>query len=338
MATAEQVKALLKSYGDGNGEHFASVALQIAADAARGGKGQLAQQLRDLVDDIKRKQAAGKIGGTVPIARPTGELAALLVASYPQTRLSEMVLSPVTATALQRVLHEYRSQSRLREHGYSARRKLLLVGPPGCGKTMTASAIAGELKFPLFSVQLHGLITKFMGETAAKLRMIFDAMAETQGVYFFDEFDAIGTDRGAKNDVGEIRRVLNSFLQFLEQDDSDSVVIAATNYEATLDEALFRRFDDVVRYDRPDAEQASALIRNRLRVFLGPRPAWKKIHEAAAGLSHAEIARACDDAAKDCILHERGQVKSTTLVAMLHERCRNDRTGSVAANGQNAST
>lgn len=334
MATAEQVKALLKSYGEGNGEHFASVALQIAADAARGGKGQLAQQLRDLVDDIKRKQAAGKIGGAVPIARPTGELAALLVASYPQTRLSEMVLSPVTATALQRVLHEYRSQSRLREHGYSARRKLLLVGPPGCGKTMTASAIAGELKFPLFSVQLHGLITKFMGETAAKLRMIFDAMTETQGVYFFDEFDAIGTDRGAKNDVGEIRRVLNSFLQFLEQDDSDSVVIAATNYEAMLDEALFRRFDDVVRYDRPDAEQASALIRNRLRVFIGPRPAWKKIHDAAAGLSHAEIARACDDAAKDCILHERGQVKSTTLVAMLHERRRNDQVCGRATNGE----
>lgn len=337
MATAEQVKALLKSYGEGNGEHFASVALQIAADAARSGKGQLAQQLRDLVDDIKRKQAAGKVGGAVPIARPTGELAALLVASYPQTRLSEMVLSRDTGVALQRVLHEYRSQSRLREHGYSARRKLLLVGPPGCGKTMTASALAGELKFPLFSVQLHGLITKFMGETAAKLRMIFDAMAETRGVYFFDEFDAIGTDRGAKNDVGEIRRVLNSFLQFLEQDDSESIVIAATNYEAMLDEALFRRFDDVIRYSRPDSEQAIALIRNRLRVFLSPRPAWKKVREAAHGLSHAEIVRACDDAAKDCILHERGQVKSQSLVAMLQERRRIERASSTAIS-QDAST
>lgn len=337
MATAEQVKALLKSYGEGNGEHFASVALQIAADAARGGKGQLAQQLRDLVDEIKRKQAAGKVGGAVPIARPSGELAAMLVASYPQTRLSEMVLSRETGAALQRVLHEYRSQSQLREHGYSARRKLLLVGPPGCGKTMTASALAGELKFPLFSVQLHGLITKFMGETAAKLRMIFDAMAETQGVYFFDEFDAIGTDRGANNDVGEIRRVLNSFLQFLEQDDSDSIVIAATNYEAMLDEALFRRFDDVIRYNRPDTEQTTALIRNRLRTFLGPRPVWKKIHEAAMGLSHAEIARACDDAAKDSILNERDQVKSQSLIAMLQDRRRIDRTSSVAIS-QGAST
>ena len=337
MATAEQVKALLKSYGEGNGEHFASVALQIAADAARGGKGQLAQQLRDLVDDIKRKQAAGKIGGSVPIARPSGELASLLAASYPQTHLSEMVLSRETGTALHRVLHEYRSQSRLRQHGFSARRKLLLVGPPGCGKTMTASALAGELKFPLFSVQLHGLITKFMGETATKLRLIFDAMTETQGVYFFDEFDAIGTDRGAKNDVGEIRRVLNSFLQFLEQDDCDSLIVAATNYEAMLDEALFRRFDDVIRYGRPDSEQATALIRNRLRVFLGNRPAWTRINEAVVGLSHAEIARACDDAAKDCILNERGKVTTAMLVGTLHDRRRIDRT-TMVANGQDEST
>lgn len=337
MATADQVKALLKSYSEGNGEHFASVSLQIAADAARSGKGQLAQQLRDLVDDIKRKQAAGKVGGSVPIARPTGELASLLSASYPQTHVSEMVLNSETDAALRRVLHEYRSLTRIREHGFSARRKLLLVGPPGCGKTMAASALAGELKFPLFSVQLHGLITKFMGETAAKLRLIFDAMMETQGVYFFDEFDAIGTDRGAKNDVGEIRRVLNSFLQFLEQDDSDSIVIAATNYEAMLDEALFRRFDDVIHYGRPDSEQSVALIRNRLQTFLGPRTQWKKIHEAARGLSHAEIARACNDAAKDCILNERGKVTTAMLVATLKDRRRIDR-ASTAIDGQNAST
>lgn len=337
MATAEQVKALLRSYGEGNGEHFASVALQIAADAARSGKGQLAQQLRELVDDIKRKQSTGKIGGTVPIARPKGELATLLSATYPQTRLSEMVLSDETAAALRRVLHEIRCQSRLREHGYSARRKLLLVGPPGCGKTMTASALAGELKFPLFSVQLHGLITKFMGETAAKLHQIFDAMRETQGVYFFDEFDAIGADRGSKNDVGEIRRVLNSFLQFLEQDDSDSIIIAATNYEAMLDDALFRRFDDVIRYARPNPDQTAELVRNRLHIFLGPRQSWKQINDAAAGLSHAEIARACDDAAKDCILHDRGKVTTAMVLNALRERRRIDR-ATAKADIQNPST
>lgn len=322
MATAEQVKALLKSYSEGNGEHFVSVALQIAAHVARTGKGKLAQELRNLVDEIKRKQTAGKVGGAVPIARPTGELAGLLSVTYPKTRLSEMVLSEETREPLARTVREYCQQATLREHGLSARRKLLLIGPPGCGKTMTAAALAGELKLPLFSVQLHGLITKFMGETAAKLYMIFDAMSQTRGVYFFDEFDAIGADRGAKNDVGEIRRVLNSFLQFLEQDDSDSIILAATNYVAMLDEAVFRRFDDVIHYSRPGGREIDQLVRNRLQRFLVKRPGWEKVRQAAAGLSHAEIVRACDDAAKDHILDGKQRISTAALIAVLTERRR----------------
>lgn len=320
MATAGQVKALLRSYSEGDAEHFVSVALQIAAHAARTGKGKLGQELRDLVDEIKKKQSAGKISGSVPIARPTGELAGLLAVSYPKTRLGEMVLSDDTLSQLDRVVHEYRNQDKLRGHGLSARRKLLLVGPPGCGKTMTASSLAGELKLPLFSVQLHGLITKFMGETAAKLALIFDAMGQTRGVYLFDEFDAIGADRGWKNDVGEIRRVLNSFLQFLEQDDSDSLVLAATNYMAMLDGALFRRFDDVIHYSRPSADEIDELVRNRLHAFPIKRPGWRGIREAADGLSHAEISRACDDAAKECVLSGAKLVNTGMLVKILRER------------------
>ena len=110
MATAEQVKALLKSYSVGDSEHFVSVALQIAARAARSGKGKLAQELRDLVDEIKSRQASGKVGGAVPIARPTGELAGLLTVTYPKTRLSEMVLGDDTRKPLDRVIQEYRNQ------------------------------------------------------------------------------------------------------------------------------------------------------------------------------------------------------------------------------------
>jgi SpoVK/Ycf46/Vps4 family AAA+-type ATPase len=322
MATADQVKALLKSYSQGDGDHFVSVALQIAAHAARSGKEKLAIELRDIVDEIKRRQAAGKVGGAVPIARPKGELAGLLAVSYPKTHISEMVLTSDTQDTLNRVVEEYRSQDRLREHGLSARRKLLLVGPPGCGKTMTASALAGEFKLPLFAVQLHGLITKFMGETAVKLHLIFDAMTQTRGVYFFDEFDAIGAHRGSAHDVGEIRRVLNSFLQFLEQDDSDSLILAATNYEKMLDEALFRRFDDVIRYHRPTAEQIKPLVRNRLQKFLDGSPNWKLIADAAQGLSHAEIAKACDDAAKNCILRNMCPVDTNALVSVLRGRRR----------------
>ena len=134
MATAEQIKALLRSYSDADGEQFVSVAMQIAAHAARHGKTRFARELRDLIDEVQDKQKKQQIGGAVPIARPHGELADLLLAAYPKVTLSEMVLPETTSGQLGRVLREYRQQSRLREHNLSARRKLLLVGPPGTGK------------------------------------------------------------------------------------------------------------------------------------------------------------------------------------------------------------
>lgn len=320
MATAQQLKALLQSYSVADGEKFVSIATQIAAHAARSGKSRVANELKELVEEIRAKQKAGKIGGTIPIARPAGELGAILSVSYPKTRLSEMVLDDLQHEDLQRILREYRQQSKLREYSLSARRKILLVGPPGCGKTMTSRALAGELALPHFSVQLHALITKFMGETASKLHAIFQAMQDTRGVYLFDEFDAIGGNRALRNDVGEIRRVLNSFLTFLEEDDSDSLVVAATNNVDMLDEALFRRFDDILLYHRPTLEQALALIRNRLAMFDLKSLDWGKVDEQLKDLSHAEICKACDDAAKDAILEGKMKISDETLVRAMKAR------------------
>jgi SpoVK/Ycf46/Vps4 family AAA+-type ATPase len=185
---------------------------------------------------------------------------------------------------------------------------------------MTAAALAGELKLPLLAVRLDGLITKFMGETAAKLRLVFDAMIPTRGVYLFDEFDAIGTDRGRRNDVGEMRRVVNSFLQFLESDDSDSLILAATNHQESLDPALFRRFDDVIRYGPPDATQVEQLAKNRLNTFDLRTVNWDEVRSAAAGLSCAEVARACLEAAKAAVLGGRAAIATDHLLATLRER------------------
>jgi AAA+ superfamily predicted ATPase len=322
MATADQIIALLRSYSESDGTRFLSIATQIAAHEARGGRARNAVELRNLIDQIKEKQAVGKIGGAVPIARPRGELVDVLLASYPNTRISEMVLPPSTRAKLERVIIEHRKSSRLKEHGLRPRRKLLLVGPPGCGKTMTACALAGETKLPLFAIQLHGLLTKFLGETAAKLHSIFDAMCSSRGVYLFDEFDAIGGHRSAGNDVGEIRRVLNSFLQFLENDDSESLIVCATNHEELLDKALFRRFDDVVEYGQPSAEDVLRLMKTRLGRFRVVKVDWECIKGAAVGLSHADIAQACDDAAKNSIILGKKIITGEMLLNSMRDRTR----------------
>lgn len=214
MASAEQLKALIKSHISRDDGHFYSVAMQVAAHEARQGHDRLAEEMISLLDKGKAKLANDKSGNLVPLAsaaKSRTDLGNLLSVSEPDYRLSDVVLETSADTQLNRLIREQRMMALIREHGLSPRRKVLLVGPPGIGKTMTASALAGELGIPLFQVRFDALITKFMGETAAKLRQIFDAMAEIRGVYFFDEFDAIGSQRSLANDVGGIRRVLNSF-------------------------------------------------------------------------------------------------------------------------------
>ncbi|MCZ8318884.1 MAG: ATP-binding protein [Silanimonas sp.] len=321
MASAEQLKALVKSYIDRDDRQFYSVAMQVAAHEAKLGHGRLAEDLRDMIDTARSRAADGERSGKlVPLARPRGELASLLTVAYPKSRLLDMVLDPQVGSQIERILKEQRLLSRIREHGLSPRRKLLLVGPPGTGKTMTASVLAAELGVPLFTVRFDALITKFMGETAAKLRQIFDALAEVRGVYFFDEFDAIGSQRGLANDVGEIRRVLNSFLQMIESDQSNSLIVAATNHAEILDYALFRRFDDVIEYQLPTADQAAKLIKSRLGVFVPKSFPIKSVASNACGLSYAEIRRAVDEAIKEAVMHDESRVSGEALNRALEDR------------------
>jgi SpoVK/Ycf46/Vps4 family AAA+-type ATPase len=322
MTMARYIVALLRSHVDGDEDRFLSVATQLAAHEARQGHGKLAQELRELIDAAKGKGATvGRRGvGPVPIAQPKGELTKLLAARYSDIRLNDMVLGGELRSRLSRVLTEQRQQERLHARGLEPRRKLLLVGPPGCGKTMTAAALAGELKLPLFTVLYDGLIGKLMGETASRLRLVFEAIALQRGVYFFDEFDAIGSQRSGTNDVGEIRRVLNSFLQFLENDNSHSLIIAATNHPELLDRAVFRRFDDVVMYGLPNPEIAHGIIESHLATFHLKNIDWEQVLDATVGLSQAEIARAADEAAKMVVLTGSNEIATPLLLSTLAER------------------
>lgn len=317
MAKADQLKALLKSHCEGDEQRFFSVAMQVAAHEARLGHGKLAEELRSMIDDAKQRHGAGQ---PIPIGRPRGDLANLLSVSYPKSRLGDIILEDTLAHQIHRVIREQRHAAKILAHGLSPRRKLLLIGPPGTGKTLSAAVLAGELGFPLCQVRLDGLITKYMGETAAKLRQIFDATDQTRGVYFFDEFDSIGSRRGMANDVGEIRRVLNSFLLMIEQDRSHSLIIAATNHPEILDHALFRRFDDVLHYTLPGTEQIAALLKTRLAQLSAKGVSWKRLADIADGLSYAEVTRAGDEVLKNALIRKEKTFTEPDISRMLTER------------------
>ncbi len=312
MATAEQIKSLIRSHFDDQPELFFTVALQVAAHEARQGHESLAYEIKSLVD--KAKARTTRIIPFIP------DLENLVLTSDPKERIGGLVQSDEIRGRIERILREYRQKTKLSKFGLSHRRKILLVGPPGTGKTMTAAILAGELGLILYTIMMDKIVTKFMGETSAKLRQIFDVMQERRGVYLFDEFDAIGGERSRENDVGEMRRVLGSFLQFIERDTSDSLIVAATNNPRILDQALFRRFDDVLYYHLPEKAEIERLIESRLGMFRQKNMQLEASAKVAESLSHAEIAQACDDAIKETILSDRETVTALLLKKMLQER------------------
>ena len=279
------------------GQQLADLAMQLAAAEAQKCHKRLAEQLRLWAEASKTPSNRTNLSKPTPLAAPRGDLAGLLSASYPTTRLSDVILPPHLGDELAHIVVETRMTEQLESKGLRPRRRLLLAGPPGTGKTLTAAALAGELKYPLFSALLHGLITKFMGETAQKLRMVFDAVRTTRGVYLFDEIDALAAARGAENDVGEARRILNSFLQFLDEDTGPSIVVATTNLPQILDRAILRRFDLVLPYEMPAGPAIEKAMRRRLGGFDVREVNWSEVANNAGGLSTADVVAAAEDAA-----------------------------------------
>lgn len=309
MATAEQIKRLVKAYSDSNDDQFKTIVLQIAAHEAKLGHSNYARELKELITNKQSKAKVLKINNQNSLA----------LYSLPDNSMRQLVVSQEIDNKLERIIREYKNRKKLYSYGLENRRKILLEGPSGTGKTFTASIIASELKLPLYTVQVDKLVNKFMGETSVRLRQLFEQISDNTGVYLFDEFDAIGADRSFDNEVGEMRRILNSFLQFIEQDKSESIIIAATNNQQLLDSALFRRFDDIIHYDLPNESEIIKLLDVQLSSYDYPFDITDRIVEFAKGLSHADIVKVCENALKTAILNN-DTLNEDLIVSLLQER------------------
>jgi SpoVK/Ycf46/Vps4 family AAA+-type ATPase len=322
MAAADQIKTLIKSFGQSDDARFFSTALQIAATEAQQGHTTFAQELKKLIDEAKNGRSLNQIEKkALQINLPKRELQELIEVFQPRISLKDMVLDDNIKSKLNSVIKEQEKWQLLKAHNLEPKRKLLLTGAPGTGKTMTAQAIAGELGIAVYIIRLDGLMSKFLGESIAKLRLIFDAMNDHRAVYLFDEFDSIGSHRNQHQDIGEIKRVLNSFLINIEKDRSNSIIIAATNLPESLDKALFRRFDEILEYPLPDQDHIVEIIKKNTKAFsFSTKVNYNELSEIARGLNYSEIVRICEDTIKEMILNDADMLEIKTLKALLKSR------------------
>lgn len=313
MASSELIQELIRAHVDRNDQRFKTVALQLAAREARAGHRLVAGRIRDLLEEAGVTQDALAPSPT-PITRPSDDLRSVLAASYPREKLGDIVLEGDLVDVLPRLLEEHRSREMLEQFGLQPRRRLLLHGPPGCGKTLSAAVLAGELGLPLLRVRIETLFSRYLGQTATVLTSIFEEMQRVRGVFLFDEFDALGRARFSSSDVGEASRVVSTFLQLVDADESGSLIVAATNGMREVDSATFRRFDDVVEMPLPSRDALVRLLRLRTS---GHKIAASTLTTVAGdldGLSFAEADRVVTEARKTMVLAGRRRLSRIDLV------------------------
>lgn len=311
VATAEQLKLLVKAHYEKDDSRFDTLLIQVAASEAQKGHVALARDLKKLLE--KGKKNSSKVQYIDP------ELEGLITLRNSSYRLSNLIVSKEVKDNLTNIIKEFENKTKLAQFGLTNRRKILLAGKPGTGKTLTASVLATELQLPLCIIHTDKIMTKYLGETGQKLGKIFDYMANFEAVYLFDEFDSIASERNMVNDVGEIRRIINAFLQYIESNDN-GFIIGATNNPQLLDAAIFRRFDDVIIYKLPDATQRKKLIKNTLGQFWNSDIDLILAGKFSEGLNHAEIVNVCKDAIKETILSDLEKVNEDVLIRNIKKK------------------
>lgn len=309
MATSEQVQALIRSHIRGEHDRFVAVSRQIAAHEEGKGHHAISSSILRILSSRQLEPTRVELGG--------------LLARYEPDRGIEDLVGDAVKRKLQRILEEQSKRDLLEARGLSPKRKLLLVGPPGSGKTMTAGVLAKELDLPMWLVPLEALIESHMGETARNVKKVFDHVRSHVGVYLFDEFDAIGADRSIAGDgagaSAETRRIVSSLLVLLEQDRSNGFILATTNQVGLLDGAMFRRFDDIIRYSAPtgsDVEIFLDTLSNRMEMKISDRSRV----DVPPGSSYASIEAAFLDAARSSVLGGVEDISVADFNRSLRER------------------
>ncbi|MCA9140553.1 MAG: ATP-binding protein [Planctomycetales bacterium] len=327
---AELLKRIMRAIADGSQDDLEQLALKVIDRERLSGHARLANQLEGIMSRPRPKRDSVSGGGNtshklsqLPVSRRHQEVLATLV---PRDELEhQMVLPPDIEKRFSRIEQEYAARERLGAYGLRNRKTILLYGPPGCGKSLGAKRLAWNTGLPLLKVRFDALLSSYFGESASNLRAVFDSAKEQPCVLLLDECDFIAKSRSNSRDIGEASRIVNSLLQLMEEYDAPGLLVATTNLEDSLDEALFRRFDDVFQIPLPGPAEIEALLRSTLSaVKCDAKLSWQKAVKNLNGSSAAMVVKSARDAAKAAVLSGVKIVDTQILLAAIDENIRAD--------------
>ncbi len=306
MASGEVLKRLLKSFKEGDRDSFLKAAEDLIKEEQMANHHSVARDLKRILADAEFTDASRvNTLGFFQLPRDKEKGTPLVEIRFPQKFLHEIILEEELKKQMDVTIQEYRFQSVLRANGLEPRQKLLFAGPPGCGKTLASEVIATELGLPLLHVRFDSLVSSYLGETATNLGKVFDFAKKSTWLIFFDEFDAIGKSRDDSSDHGELKRVVNAFLQLLDGFDSEGIIAAATNHEHLLDDALWRRFDDIMYFPLPRISDIEKLLKLKLQNVRHLSIDFNRYSKLMGGWSYADIERVCLESMKIMLLNEK---------------------------------
>lgn len=317
---ATLIKRLFRVLQDGSANDVRAVCRRIVDEEKKRGHTQVAKELELILETPEMRPAPAAASGLRPL--PTSRRdSAPLITEIPVDQLRHhMVLPDSVEARFSRIEREFAARSRLAKHGLKPRHRILLYGPPGCGKNLGAERLAWHTGLPLRKVRFDNLLSSYFGETLTNLRRVFDAAHETPCALFLDECDTLARARNARNDVGEVTRITNALLEMLEGYRGDGLVIAATNLDAELDPALFRRFDEVLRIPLPGATEIKRLLSTTLAAIgIEPKLPIQSLAGEMDGMSGSDVVHAAQNAAKLAVLAGRKRVSESDLRQALTE-------------------
>lgn len=317
---------LFRSIDGDKNDDVVKVASLIVEDEKKKGHEKLAEKLKIILEkNISNNQAfRGELRKLLPngISIPTDKRNNFpLATSIDREELRhEMVLPIETEEKIRRIEREFSARERLAHFGLKYRQKILVYGAPGCGKSMSAERIAWNLGLPFLKVRFDVIISSFLGETSSNLTRLFDGIKSFPCVLLLDEFDIVAKTRANSQDVGEMHRVVNILLTLLEEYNSEGILIATTNIENTIDQALFRRFDDIIEMPKPSKEEILRLTRMALSSIEKSKEInWNSIVDRLVGFSSAIIVKVANDAAKIAVIGNENVLQQSHLEKSINE-------------------